>query len=192
MSFSHEELQRRLSKIRLVALDVDGVLTDGRLILSSSGDEAKSFNIRDGLGIVLAQKAGLHVAFVSGRRSMAVDRRANELGVPEHLVASSVKDKARAMRELRSYVDVSIEEVAFVGDDLNDLPAFAEAGVSAAVADAAQDVKDQADLLLTLPGGGGAARELIEMILRAQGLWEEGVNGYLKSLRAHAAVAVPH
>ncbi|MBW3622082.1 MAG: HAD hydrolase family protein [Armatimonadetes bacterium] len=177
------DLRRRLRSVRLLVFDVDGVLTDGRLILSSSGEESKRFHIRDGLGIVLAQKSGLHVALMSGRASAAVDRRAKELGIRSTLVVSNARDKGRAMKELKLRLDLPTQMVAFVGDDINDLPAFEEAGLAVAVADAAPEVAARAHLVTMARGGEGAAREIVEVLLREQGRWDEAVRNYLQFLR---------
>lgn len=186
-----EDLHRRMQSVRLLVFDVDGVLTDGRLILSSSGEESKRFHIKDGLGIVLAQKSGLHVALMSGRASAAVDRRAKELGIRSGLVISNAKDKERAIIELKQRLDLPTGAVAFVGDDLNDLPVFGEVGLAVAVADATPEVVEQAHLVTERRGGEGAAREIIERILRAQGRWETAVQSYLQFLREDTGSAAP-
>jgi 3-deoxy-D-manno-octulosonate 8-phosphate phosphatase (KDO 8-P phosphatase) len=183
------DLYRRLSTVRLVVFDVDGVLTDGTLTLSSSGEESKRFHIRDGLGIVLAQKSGLHVALMSGRVSAAVDRRAKELGIRSGLVISNARDKERALRELKQRMDLPTDMIAFVGDDLNDLPAFGEAGLAVAVADAAPEVAARAHLVTDARGGAGAAREVVERILKAQARWETAIESYLQFLREDPAGA---
>ena len=180
------DLRRRLAAVRLLVFDVDGVLTDGRLVLSSSGEESKRFHIRDGLGIVLAQKSGLQVALMSGRASAAVDRRAKELGIRIALVISNARDKERGIRELKLRLELPAEAVAFVADDLNDLPAFDEVGLAVAVADAAPEVTARAHLVTQAGGGEGAAREIIELILKEQGRWEEAVRNYLHFLREDA------
>lgn len=188
MASELNELTPALAPIRLLAFDVDGVLTDGRLVLSSAGEESKAFNVRDGLGIVLAQRVGLKIAFISGRQSPAVDRRAAELGLPDDLNLHSVRDKSRALVGLRERRSLDKEQVAFAGDDLNDLLAFQEAGFAAAVADASAEMKAQAHYVARLPGGGGAAREIIELILKAQGKWEEGVQAYLDYLKRPSVI----
>jgi 3-deoxy-D-manno-octulosonate 8-phosphate phosphatase (KDO 8-P phosphatase) len=161
-------VRRRLAAVRLLAFDVDGVLTDGGILVHPDGGESKWFHVRDGLGIVAAVRAGLSVAFVSGRRSAAVAARARELGVAADL--QGVKDKAAALRELRGSLGVSREETAFLGDDVVDLPAYSESGVSVAVADAHPRVLEAADAVCAAAGGRGAARELVEAVLLARGL----------------------
>lgn len=161
-------LRGRLAPVKLLAFDVDGVLTDGGILVHPDGGESKWFHVRDGLGIVAALRAGLKVAFVSGRRSEAVAARARELGISAD--RQGVKDKAAEMRALREALGASREETAFLGDDVVDLPAFAEAGVSVAVADAHPRVLAAADAVCVAAGGRGAARELVEAVLLARGL----------------------
>lgn len=161
-------LRRRLSVVRLLAFDVDGVLTDGGILVHPDGGESKWFHVRDGLGIVGALRAGLLVAFVSGRRSVAVAARARELGITSD--RQGVKDKAAEMRALRAELGVSREEIAFLGDDIVDLPAYAESGVAVAVADAHPRALAAADAVCAADGGRGAARELVEAVLLARGL----------------------
>ncbi len=163
--------------IRLVALDVDGVLTDGTLYLSASGDEMKAFHARDGMGIALALSAGLEVAFVTARTSEIVRRRAAELRVPHAL--QGVRDKSAAVKELAARLEVPAAAVAFIGDDLNDLPVFAWCGLAIAVADAAAPVRAAAHWVTQAPGGRGAVREAVERILSAQDLLDRAVARYL-------------
>ena len=157
--------------IRLVIFDVDGVLTDGRLHYRDDGGEYKSFHVRDGLGIKLLQRAGIQAGIITGRRSPGVERRAAELGI-EHLLQGR-EDKLEALRELLAasfpqWVD-DLSAVAYMGDDLPDLPAMLAVGLGMTVADAAPAVAARADWRASLPGGAGAAREAAEFILRAQG-----------------------
>ncbi len=161
-------LRRRLAAVRLVAFDVDGVLTDGGLWFGPEGGEWKRFDARDGLGLSALVRAGVHVAFVSGRTSPAVALRARGLGVAADL--QGVTDKAAAVRDLRARFALDRPAVAFVGDDLVDLPAFAESGVSLCPADARPEVLARADGVLRARGGRGAAREAAEAILRARNL----------------------
>jgi len=147
---------------------VDGVLTDGTIVVGPDGGEWKRFHVRDGLGIVTALRAGLLVAFVSGRRSPAVAARARELGVTAD--RQGIGDKAFEMRELRAGLRVSREETLFLGDDVVDLPAFSESGVAVAVGDAHPRAVAAADALCAAAGGAGAAREVIEAVLAARGL----------------------
>jgi 3-deoxy-D-manno-octulosonate 8-phosphate phosphatase (KDO 8-P phosphatase) len=170
-----EALAARCRKLRLVLSDVDGVLTDGTVLLLSGGGEAKAFHIRDGLGVVLARRAGLKVGLISGRSSDAVTRRAGELGI--EIVRQGVSDKAAALREIVAAEGVAAHEVAYIGDDVNDLPVLTEVGLSAAPADAPLEVRAQAFMVTDARGGQGCFREFVEAILRARGDWDRLVAG---------------
>lgn len=163
--------------IRLIVLDVDGTLTDGVIHYDSAGEEHKHFHVADGLGIVMAQAVGLRVAALSGRRSPIVERRMAELGVGDVIQASG--DKAAALRDLMARQDLTPEQVAYVGDDVNDLPAFDVAGCRIAVADAADVVRARADYVTPRHGGHGAVRDAIDEILRRAGLYDQAVAAYL-------------
>jgi 3-deoxy-D-manno-octulosonate 8-phosphate phosphatase (KDO 8-P phosphatase) len=165
-----QALAERCRKLRLILSDVDGVMTDGTVLFLPDGRELKPFHIRDGLGIVLAQRAGLRVGIVSGRSSEVVARRAAELGMT--IVLQGVRDKRAALRELLEREALHPSQVAYIGDDLNDLPAMQQVGLSAAPADAAREVREQAFMLTEAKGGQGCLRELIEAILRARGDWD--------------------
>lgn len=162
--------------IKLIAMDVDGVLTDGRIHLSAQGDEMKSFHVTDGLGINLARKAGIAVAFITGRSSPAVTKRARELSVDE--VHQDVTDKARTLGELMRRLGLEKRECAYIGDDVNDLPAFAVAGLKIAVANAHPYVRKAADFVTETTGGNGAVREVIDHILRKKGILDKLVEEY--------------
>jgi len=159
----------RASRVRLLVLDVDGVLTDGGLFVSTSGEETKRFHVHDGLALVAARRAGLQVAVLSSRASAAVTRRMAELGVSE--VHQGVTDKASALDALRERLGLAAAEVAMMGDDLPDLPAMARAGLALAPANAAAEVKRAADWVARRPGGDGAVREAVEMLLKARRAW---------------------
>lgn len=171
-------LAERCRAIKLLLSDVDGVLTDGTILLLPDGQEAKAFHIRDGLGIVLAHHAGLRTGLVSGRDSQVVARRAQELGMA--VVRQGVRDKAAALREILAEQQLEAHEVAYIGDDLNDLPLLAEVGLTAAPADAPHEVRAEVYMVLSAAGGRGCLREFVEAILRARGDWE----------RAAAAIGV--
>ena len=162
---------RLAEKVRMLVLDVDGVLTDGRLYYGNSGEEFKAFNIKDGLGIKLLQRAGIPVAIITGRSSDSVLRRAGELGI-EHLVQGR-EDKLTALVELCERCDVSPKDCAYMGDDLPDLAAIAAAGLGMTVADGAGAVRAAADWCSEAAGGAGAVREACEFILTAQGYLEQ-------------------
>jgi len=155
----------RARSVRLLALDVDGVLTDGRIYLSASGEELKVFHVRDGSGLVAVQRAGILVAIVSGRDSAAVTRRAGELGVRH--VRQGVSDKGAELDGLMAEVGVGREATACVGDDTPDLPMLQRAGLAVAVADAHPAVLAMAHWVTPSPGGRGAVRDVCDLLLSA-------------------------
>lgn len=167
----------KASRIRLVLLDVDGVLTDGVVMMHADGTESKAFHIRDGAAIVWAQRAGLTVGLLSARTSTATTHRAAELDV--RIVAQGVARKLDMYEQIVREAGLSDSAVAFMGDDLIDLPVFARAGLSAAPADAALEVRERADWVATANGGRGAVREFIEFVLRAQERWDDVTRSYL-------------
>ena len=158
--------------------DVDGVLTDGKILLHADGTESKQFDIKDGTGIVLAQRAGLTVGFLSARMSAPTARRAAQLGVT--LLHQGVANKLATYEHIVDQLLVNDDHVAYMGDDIVDLPVLAKAGLAAAPADAAADVTSRVHWVSLARGGHGAARELIEVILRAQEKWDPIVREYLK------------
>jgi 3-deoxy-D-manno-octulosonate 8-phosphate phosphatase (KDO 8-P phosphatase) len=160
--------------IKLLILDVDGVLTDGSLILGDSGQELKVFSVRDGMGISLAVAAGITVAFLSGRYSQAAANRAKELRVEE--VYQGVGNKLAAYESLLKKYSVEDMEVCYVGDDLSDIPPLTRAGASYAVADAADEVKKAAKHTTRSPGGKGAVREVVDSLLKSAGLWSQAAS----------------
>jgi 3-deoxy-D-manno-octulosonate 8-phosphate phosphatase (KDO 8-P phosphatase) len=166
-----------MNDVRLIVFDVDGTLTDGVVHIDDEGREHKHFHIADGLGFRLAEAVGIKIAIISGRKSRAVERRMSRL--PAEDVLQGVGDKAAALRELMARHGLVPAQVAFVGDDLNDLLAFDGVGVKIAVANAASEVKRRADYITERTGGRGAAREAIEVILRLQGCYDEAVSQYL-------------
>ena len=166
----------KLKNIRMLALDVDGVLTDGGIYLNDLGQETKRFFVRDGLGIRIAQKADIQIAAITGRVSRSVAMRLAELEIK--LVRDGVKNKAEAIKALAELANVTLEEIAYVGDDLIDLPAMRLAGYSFAVADASGAVIEACDHVTTQRGGNGAVREVIEHLLKSQGKWDQIVDQY--------------
>ena len=170
--------EKRASRIRLIAFDVDGVLTDGKVTYSPSGEEIKSFNIRDGHGIKLAMRAGMKIAFITGRTSSVLKSRADELGV-DYLFQGSV-EKIKALDSILEDSGLDASQVAYLGDDLIDIPVVERVGLGCSVADGVEELRDRAHLITNTRGGEGAARELIEFILKAQGLWDEVVSKYVK------------
>lgn len=169
MSLSAEE---RAARVKAIILDVDGVLTDGGLIYHAHG-ESKIFNVRDGHGIVLARLAGLKTAFLTGRVSDVVRRRAAELKVDE--LREGIHKKGEALPELLAALKVQAEDVCYAGDDLVDLPVLRQVGFPATVADAAPEVRAAVCWTATAGGGQGAVREMIEFILKSKGLWADVV-----------------
>ncbi len=165
-----EALAERCRALRLVLTDVDGVMTDGTVLLLPDGGEAKSFHVRDGLAIVLAHRAGLRTGILSGRESAVVATRARELGMA--VVRQGVRDKQTAFREILAEQELDAREVAYIGDDLVDLPVMQMVPLSAAPADAPFEVRTAAFMVMTAAGGRGCVREFVEAILRARGDWE--------------------
>lgn len=169
------EVRRRLQPIRLLVLDVDGVLTDGSLYYSAQGEELKTFNVRDGLAIRLLIDAGTQVAILTGRSSGAVAVRARELGLREDLVIQGSRDKAADLTRLQRLCEVDLNQVAAVGDDLPDLPVLNRVGFSACPADAAPEVVAACHYVCRSEGGRGAVREVGELLLKGRHLWIEQV-----------------
>jgi len=172
------DLERPEQKIKLLVLDVDGVLTSGQIIFGRDGELMKKFHAQDGLGITLAHKANLNIAIITGRESRMVELRGAELNIKD--VYQGSMNKTQALAELMIKYDLTLDQVAYVGDDLNDLPVMIRVGLPCAVANAASEVKQYAQLVTKQTGGNGAVREVIEYILKAQGKWEGFINTYLQ------------
>ncbi len=169
-------MEEKLKKVRLVIMDVDGVLTDGRIVLGDHGQEFKFFNVRDGHGIVLLHRVGIKTAIITGRKSEVVERRAKELGIP--FIFQDSKDKLVTYNKLKGEAGVKDYEIAYMGDDLVDIPIMIRTGVAVAVADAHTQVKEAAHLVTRAPGGKGAVREFIELLLQVQGKWDKATRQY--------------
>lgn len=167
-----------LSKIRLLLLDVDGVMTDGRIFYDDQGRELKAFDVKDGHGLKLVQRAGLEVGIITGRQSEVVAKRAAELGIT--LVYQGAKDKRIPFLDVLSKLNLNPKEVAYIGDDLVDLPILLQVGFSAAVADAVDEVKSHVDLVTKRSGGRGAVREVCDYLLQAAGHWEAVTKRYFE------------
>ena len=167
----------KLKRTKLLLLDVDGVLTDGSIIYSDSGAETKVFNVKDGLGIKLLMKAGVQVGIVTNRTSKTLNHRCNNLGIS--LIFDGVRDKASVLELISKQTGLPAEDIAFVGDDLIDLPLLRRVGLSIAVADAHETVIENVDMVTSAKGGAGAVREICEAILKAQGLWDKILERYL-------------
>ena len=163
--------------VRLLAMDVDGVLTDGSLLFGNSGEEMKAFSILDGLGIKLLRDAGIRPAIITGRTSELLLRRARELSI--ELIYQGREDKGTALEELRSDLDLRYDEIAYVGDDLPDLAAIRAAGLGITVANGHHFVARHADWQTRASGGSGAVREIAELILMAQGKLNDAMEQYL-------------
>lgn len=162
-------LDERLKKIKLLAMDLDGVLTNGTIYYGDHGDEIKGFHIQDGQGIVLAQRAKIRLVIITGRKSRVNERRARELRVDR--LIQDCHDKGRALEKMAQKYRFKLEETAYIGDDLLDLAPMRKAGLAVAVRNAVVDVKSAAHYVTEKSGGEGAVRELIDLILKAQGLW---------------------
>ncbi len=173
-----KKTEANLADIQLLVLDVDGVLTDGRLIVNSDGSESKVFNALDGHGIRMWRRAGLKVVFLSGRDSEPTDHRAGQLEVDFCL--QNCHDKLPALQKLLGEINLPASGVAYVGDDLPDLPVIKYVGFGVAVANAVEEVKKHADYVTTCCGGDGAVREIIEYILKKTGKWPELMKRYLQ------------
>ncbi len=158
------------ANITVLALDVDGVMTDGTIVYADSGEEIKAFNVKDGLGLTLLQNNGIDVVIITGRSSEVVSRRAQELGI--ETVIQGREDKRMALTELMTQRQLTPAQVAYMGDDLPDLGALQLAGLGACPADAVQAIRDAADWVGTHQGGQGVIREFAEMLLRARGDWD--------------------
>ena len=172
------DTEDRAKNISLLILDVDGVLTDGQLLFSDQGEAMKVFNTQDGLGISAANQAGLRTAIITGRETEMVRRRGAELNIAD--VYQGAKDKLQAYHRLLHKYSLQPDQVAYIGDDINDLAVMTRVGLACAVANAVEDVKKRAHFITTRQGGRGAVREVIEFILMSQGKWDNIVEAYLQ------------
>ena len=179
MKRSEKELQGIAKDVKLLILDVDGVLTDGSIILDNEGNEFKIFNVRDGHGIKMLVKAGVGIALITGRHSKVVERRARELGITE--VYQRCHIKTVAFDHIIEKYGLTEKEVAYVGDDIVDIPIFKRVGIPVAVKDAADEARDYAALVTRHPGGRGAVREVCDFLLKAKGLWESVTKEYFEA-----------
>jgi len=171
------DVAARARRVKLILFDVDGVLTDGTLLLHADGSESKRYDIKDGTGIVLAQRAGIRVGFLSARLSAATQQRAAQLGVT--LVHQGIASKLDTYDQIADELLLEDEDIAYMGDDIVDLAVMARVGLAAAPADAVDEARARAHWISTRKGGRGAARQLVELILRAQTLWEPLLLEYL-------------
>jgi len=170
-------LDERCQKIELIVSDVDGVMTDGALVIDNQGIETKRFHIRDGQGVRLWQKAGGRFGVITLRSSQVVKLRAEELGI--EIIRQGVGDKRETVKEILGELGLSSEQACYLGDDLPDLPAVRYVGLGVTVADACEELRRAAHYVTSRPGGAGAVRETVELILKAQRRWEEVIQSYL-------------
>jgi len=173
----NEDILERIRKIKLLILDCDGVLTDGRIIPLPGGEETKLFDAKDGHAIRMASRVGLKTAIISGRQSFAVRARANDLGIA-HLHELSF-DKIGPYEEILAAEGLSDQDVCYVGDDVTDIPLLRRAGLAVAVGDSVPETRQFAHFVTSCPGGRGAVREIIKLILDSQGKWNEAMARYL-------------
>lgn len=164
-------LRRKAANIRLLLVDVDGVLTDGRIIIDDRGVESKNFNVRDGQGIALLKRSGIEVGFITGRSSKVVRHRANELRIS--LLFQGVHDKLRTYEQIKKQSSLSDSQIAYVGDDIIDIPVLRRVGLAVMVGDGSVELEPLADYVTLAKGGMGAVREVAEMLLKAQNKWTE-------------------
>jgi len=172
-------MQAKLKPIRMLLLDVDGVLTDGGIIINDRGEQTKVFHVRDGHGLKLLQRVGIQVGIITGRSSQVVEHRAAELGIA--IVYQGVKNKLEPYLEILAEHGLQDTQVAYVGDDIVDLPILRRVGFAATVADGCTEVRERVDFVSGFSGGRGAVREVAEMILKAQGHWPALMARYLES-----------
>ena len=172
-----EDVNARAQRIKLLLMDCDGVLTDGRLWLKSDGDEQKTFHVRDGQGISLLHHAGLRTGIITARQSSAVARRAQDLKMS--YVRQYAKDKIKALEEILAEAGLTKNECAYIGDDVADIPVMQRVELAVAVSDAVTETKQAAQYITGLKGGQGAVREVCDLILKAQGRWDEVMQRFL-------------
>lgn len=173
---NNRRIFNKARKIKLLILDVDGVLTDGRIYYTNSGEEIKAFNVHDGHGIVMLKESGIKTALISGRKSRSVTIRARELGI--QYIYQGIFDKVKVMEKIINREKIKPENVCYIGDDVTDLALLSRAGFSVSVMNGVPEVKSVTDYITTKEGGNGAVREVAEIILKAKGLWNLIVNNY--------------
>lgn len=171
-------IRARAERVKILVLDVDGVMTDGRLYYHDNGTESKAFDVRDGHGIKMLKRAGIDIALISGRESPMVEKRAADLGIGD--LAQGVRDKVPVLKKMLLQRKLKVEQAAFMGDDVVDLPLMNRVGFAVAVADASEYLFDAAHYVTLAPGGRGAVREVAELILAVQNKWEEAARLYFE------------
>jgi len=172
-------MENKLRAVRLLLLDVDGVLTDGRIIINDRGEETKAFNVRDGHGLKMLQRAGVRIGIITGRHSRVVAHRMRELGID--LVVQGAKNKLEPFQQILAELSIAPEQTAYVGDDIVDLPILTRVGFSATPADGCEDVRERVDFVSRFAGGQGAVREICELLLKSKGEWERLTAKYLSN-----------
>lgn len=178
MPATENEIQRRAAQIRMIVLDVDGVLTDGKIYLGNDGAEFRAFYVRDGLAIRMGQAAGLRFGILSGRNSALVERRARELDI-EH-IHQGIQDKGAQLDRMATETSLKAEQICFVGDDLIDVPALRRAGLAACPADGCEETRQFAHYICNNNGGHGAVREVVDLVLRASDRWDRAMQRFLE------------
>jgi 3-deoxy-D-manno-octulosonate 8-phosphate phosphatase (KDO 8-P phosphatase) len=175
-------IQSKAERIKLILFDIDGVLTDGVVIVHADGSESKNFAIRDGIAMIWAQRSGVRVGFLSARNSPTTPHRAAQLGIT--LIYQGVLNKLASYEQILADLALSDEQVAYMGDDIVDLAVLKRVGLSSAPSDAVEEVRTRVDVVTTTAGGRGAGRELIELVMKAQNAWDPIVNTYLNEPHA--------
>ncbi len=173
-----DDLKDRLGKVRLLILDIDGVMTDGRIIYGDHGDELKFYDVQDGFGIAMLRRAGIPTVVISAKKSRVNQRRAKELQIAK--VYQNVRDKLKPFEKVVQKMKLKHEEVCFIGDDLMDLPILSRVGFAVAVANAVEDVKEAVHYVTLKKGGRGAVREVVDLILKTQHKWAEITERYFQ------------
>ena len=173
------EIRKKAQKIKLLLLDVDGVLTDGGIVVDNRGEEVKRFDVRDGHGIRLLMRAGIQVGLITGRSSKVVSHRAKDLGI--RMVYQKVYNKVECYEKIKKKTGLKDQEIAYVGDDIVDLPILRKVGLAMTVKDCWRELKRVVDYVTAGGGGRGAVREIVELLLRAQGKWGEVTQGYYRN-----------
>ena len=173
------KIRDKARKIKLLLLDVDGVLTDGGIVMDIRGEEIKRFDVRDEHGIRMLQRAGIRAAFITGRKSQVVRHRARDLGIK--LVYQRAYDKLEVYEQIKRRIRLADQQIGYVGDDIVDLPVLRRVGLAMTVQDCWPPLYDEVDYVATRSGGAGAVREIVELLLKAQGKWEEAIRKYYRS-----------
>ena len=184
MSLPEGKLLARAKKVKAMVLDVDGVLTDAGLVYGPRGETLKVFSARDGFAVKLAQSEGIRVAILSGRLAAPVKARLADLGIPSGLVIQGSRDKGADIGKIAGRLGISLDEIAYMGDDTPDLPALARVGLPACPADASEEARERAAFVASSPGGRGAVRELVRLLLRARGTWEQIMEAWAQGTAA--------